>query len=396
MKTYIFECKKALDFYPISQTKPVFDIRIGSETFLDRICNLVEKKSIALIVREEISDIALEAHHNFTVNPDNIEDGLWLSGRVIWDKEAIKLLTEKNTVYICDGDVVAANLSSDVGAKWHATREFNSINNENISSIEINVKKCNYLWDILEFIPYTILEESLQFEPIDVSSLKDVIIMEPEKVFVSNSQLLPNIVINAQNGPVIIESNVIIGSQSYIEGPAFVGNGTVVTPLAKIKNCVIGPYCRVGGEVESSIIQGFSNKVHDGHLGDSYLGEWVNFGAGTSNSNLNNNYSSVKVQVRNSLVDTEKLHIGCFVGDHVKTSIGTLINTGSVIGPGSMIASPGLIPKTIPSLSWYVNKKFMNINIDKFFTTAVKVKERRDQKFSKAEKKLFKKLQNLN
>ena len=117
MKTYIFECKKALDFYPISLTKPVFDIRIGSETFLDRICNLVEKKSIALIVREEISDIALEAHHNFTVNPDNIEDGLWLSGRVIWDKEAIKLLTEKNTVYICDGDVVAANLSSDVGAK---------------------------------------------------------------------------------------------------------------------------------------------------------------------------------------------------------------------------------------------------------------------------------------
>ena len=236
----------------------------------------------------------------------------------------------------------------------------------------------------------------MQFEPIDVSSFKDVIIMEPEKVFVSNSQLLPNVVINAQNGPVIIESNVIIGSQSYIEGPAFVGNGTVVTPLAKIKNCVIGPYCRVGGEVESSIIQGFSNKVHDGHLGDSYLGEWVNFGAGTSNSNLNNNYSSVKVQVRNSLVDTEKLHIGCFVGDHVKTAIGTLINTGSVIGPGSMIASPGLIPKTIPSLSWYVNKKFMNINIDKFFTTAVKVKERRDQKFSKAEKKLFKKLQNLN
>ena len=94
------------------------------------------------------------------------------------------------------------------------------------------------------------------------------------------------------------------------------------------------------------------------------------------------------MQVRNSLVDTEKLHIGCFVGDHVKTAIGTLINTGSVIGPGSMIASPGLIPKTIPSLSWYVNKKFMKIELDKFFTTAVKVKRKKGSKIFKCRKEV--------
>ena len=129
---------------------------------------------------------------------------------------------------------------------------------------------------------------------------------------------------------------------SYLEGPLYIGSKTIIKPLTQIKNSVIGPVCKVGGEINSVVIQGYTNKVHDGHLGDSFLGEWINLGAGTSNSNLKNNYSSVKVHINDQLVDSDSLHIGCFVGDHVKTAIGTLINTGSVIGTASMIASYGL------------------------------------------------------
>ena len=109
---------------------------------------------------------------------------------------------------------------------------------------------------------------------------------------------------------------------------------------------------------------------------------------------LKNNYSPVKVHINDELVDSKSLHVGCFIGDHVKTAIGTLINTGSVIGAASMIASYGFIPKTLPPFSWYVNKKHQRIDIDKFILTAEIVKNRRNKNFSKIEKELYKKIAN--
>ena len=396
MKTYIFEGNRPMDFYPISQTRPVFDIRIGSETFLERICSFFKKGSVSLIVRKEIFEIASELHKNFEVNPLKVEDGLWLSGSVIWKEETLGLLNKKNTVFTCENDIVAANLSSELGMKWISEGELNVANSEGMASVEISVNKCNYLWDVLKLIPMTLNKESMELEPVNDDSFKDVIFSQKENIFVSNSQIMPNVVINAQNGPVIIDENTLIGSQSYLEGPVYIGPKTVISPLTKIKNSVIGPSCKIGGEIESSIIQGFTNKVHDGHLGDSFIGEWVNFGAGTTNSNLNNNYSTVKVSFREAEIDSKILHLGCFVGDHVKTAIGTLINTGSVIGSGSMIASPGLTPKTVPTLSWYVDRKFMNVKLDKFFNTVEQVKKRRNRALTTAEKNLYEKLQALN
>ena len=108
--------------------------------------------------------------------------------------------------------------------------------------------------------------------------------------------------LDATSGPIIIDDNVTIKSNTHLEGPLYVGNGSTISPLSYVKNSVIGPMCKIGGELNSVVIEGYSNKVHYGFLGNSYIGEWVNFGAGTTNSNLKNNYGKVlKTTLRENL-----------------------------------------------------------------------------------------------
>ena len=394
MKIYVFEDQQALNFAPISSTRTVFDIRIGSETFLDRICSLFPNESISLIVRDELADLASEVHENHEVNPENYEDGLWLSGSVIWSEKSIKSLFQEDTVFRSKNKLVAANLSSSHAKNWIAKGGPLQSDFKEVESQEIEILSCEYLWDIINQIPETINYDAARLSPINPKDYEHIDLLNSKNIYIDNASIMPGVLINAENGAVIIDSGVSIYAQTYIEGPAFIGASTIINPLTKIKNTIIGQKCKIGGELDSSIIQGYTNKVHDGHLGNSFLGEWVNLGAGTTNSNLKNNYSPVKVHINDELVDSKSLHVGCFIGDHVKTAIGTLINTGSVIGAASMIASYGFIPKTLPPFSWYVNKKHQRIDIDKFILTAEIVKNRRNKNFSKIEKELYKKIAN--
>ena len=394
MKIYVFEDQQALNFAPISSTRAVFDIRIGSETFLDRICSLFPNESISLIVRDELADLVSEVHENHEVNPEDYEDGLWISGSVIWSEKSIKSLFQEDTVFRSKNKLVAANLSLNHAKNWIAKGGPLQSDFKETESQEIEILSCEYLWDIIDQIPETINYDAARLSPINPKDYEHINLLNPKNIYIDNASIMPGVLINAENGAVIIDSGVSIYGQTYIEGPAFIGANTIINPLTKIKKAIIGQKCKIGGELDSSIIQGYTNKVHDGHLGNSFLGEWVNLGAGTTNSNLKNNYSSVKVHINDELVDSKSLHVGCFVGDHVKTAIGTLINTGSVIGTASMIASYGFIPKTLPPFSWYVNKKHQRIDIDKFILTAEIVKKRRNKNFSRVEKELYKKIAN--
>ena len=393
MKIYIFENKQFSDFFPISTTRAVFDIRFGQSTFLERITKLFPDDSVSLIVRDSLQELVSERHPNFDVNPNNFDDGLWISGSVIWTKENIKMLTGENTAFMKNNRLVAANLSSTKASSWVAGGGPLSSNPVNVELKNIEVYQCNYLWDIIKFIGVSINDDFQELVNIDAVDYPHIKMVNPEKIFINNAKIMPGTLINAQEGPVIIDNDVNIQGQTYIQGPVYIGTETIISPLTKIKNSVIGNNCKIGGEVESSIIQGFSNKVHDGHLGDSYLGEWVNFGAGTSNSNLKNNYTTVKVRFNEKSVDTNSLHIGCFIGDHVKTAIGTLINTGTIIGPASMISTYGFPPTYIPPFSWYVDRKSDNMDFNKFVSTAREAQKRRNINFSTTQEEFYKKLQ---
>ena len=157
------------------------------------------------------------------------------------------------------------------------------------------------------------------------------------------------------------------------------------------KNTSIGPYSKVCGEIIGTIIQGYSNKQHYGFIGSSYIGEWVNLGAGTTNSNLKNNYGSIKVKYMEDEMDTGETFLGALICDHVKMGIGTLLNSGSVIGVGSNVFGGGMMPKYIPSFAWATSQNFDVYNIEKAIKTAAAVMKRRDVEISDDYVTLFRK-----
>ena len=184
-------------------------------------------------------------------------------------------------------------------------------------------------------------------------------------------------------------------ANAVIIGPAYIGKNSTVKVGAKIyEGTSIGPVCKVGGEIEESIILGYSNKQHDGSLGHSYLGEWVNLGADTNNSDLKNNYGNVKVffYPKESQVDSQTQFMGMIVGDHSKTGINTTINTGTVVGVGCNIFGKGLVNKFVQDFSWGEANDFSIYKIDKFVETAERVKARRKLLLSSNEKELYNKI----
>jgi UDP-N-acetylglucosamine diphosphorylase/glucosamine-1-phosphate N-acetyltransferase len=166
------------------------------------------------------------------------------------------------------------------------------------------------------------------------------------------ARIWPGVVISTETGAVMIDRGAQVRPGSFIEGPCYVGPGTVIDGARIRPGCSFGPECRIGGEVEASVFQGFSNKHHDGFIGHSFVGEWANLGALTTNSDLKNAYQPVQVFYDGKPVDTGLVKVGCFIGDHVKTAIGTLFNTGARVGTFANWFEPGLSPKEIRTFSW--------------------------------------------
>lgn len=196
--------------------------------------------------------------------------------------------------------------------------------------------------------------------------------------------------INEQN--IRIEEGAEIGANAVIDatnGPIFIGENTIVHPLALLRGPVyIGKNCRIAGEIVNCIIMDYVNKGHYGFLGHSYVCPWVNLGAGTTNSNLKNNYSSVKVQVNGTAVDTGQTFVGCFIGDHAKTAIGSLIYTGCVIGAAANLFGEPYYKKFIPSFSWG-NKA--THKVEDAINTARAVMKRRGVELTAQDEEQFKK-----
>ena len=179
-------------------------------------------------------------------------------------------------------------------------------------------------------------------------------IINPSQVFIEPGAKVEYCILNAADGPIYIGKNASIMEGSLLRGPVAICEGAIVKMGAKIYGATtVGPFCIVGGEIKNSVLFGFSNKAHEGYLGDSVLGEWCNLGAGTSNSNLKNTAGEVKY-----CVDSDKKEIsagnkgGLLMGDYSKAAINTSFNTGTVVGVCCNIMAPGLTPKLIPNFSW--------------------------------------------
>jgi UDP-N-acetylglucosamine diphosphorylase/glucosamine-1-phosphate N-acetyltransferase len=211
----------------------------------------------------------------------------------------------------------------------------------------------------------------------------------------TGSRVKPCAVIDAEDGPVWIGDNVTISPHTYIQGPVCIGDGSLIQPGAVIHaGTTIGPVCKVGGEIEASIIQGYSNKQHDGFLGHSYVGQWVNIAADCINSDLKNTYGTVRVPINGRSVDSGEMFVGMFVGDYSKLGINVSFPTGAVIGfCSSVFASQS--PKFVPSFVWVDGDSWTAFDEDRGMEIARKVMARRNRSFSLDRETLFRRIRRL-
>jgi UDP-N-acetylglucosamine diphosphorylase/glucosamine-1-phosphate N-acetyltransferase len=201
----------------------------------------------------------------------------------------------------------------------------------------------------------------------------------------------PGVVLDASKGPVIIGKDAYIGANSVLNGPCFIGAHTFVRPLSLIRaGTSVGPFCNVGGEISNAIILGHSNKAHDGYLGDSYLGKWVNLGAGTCTSNLKNTYGEISVPLGGGRsIPTGRIKLGALVGDHVKTAVLTKLTAGSYVGFCSMLAGKEPPPRFVPSYTFIGDAGPEPYRLEKAIDVTRKIYARRDRHFSDADEHLM-------
>ncbi len=197
----------------------------------------------------------------------------------------------------------------------------------------------------------------------------------PSDVVVLGATVEPGVVFDVRNGPVVLDRGAEVRHGTRLEGPTYVGPGTRVLG-GDIRGSVLGPVCRVRGEISDSVFLGYANKAHDGFVGHSVVGRWVNLGAGTITSNLKNTYGPVRLEVGGERIDTERMNVGTLFGDHAKTAIGTLLSTGTVVGAGASVHGPGSTPRWVPPFAWGLGGTRMNE--DGFISIAERMMARRE------------------
>lgn len=241
----------------------------------------------------------------------------------------------------------------------------------------------NFPWDIVEYNAPMIgndvpLCDMTRYIPMrQHSAAAGCHLLAPEHIYVHpHAHIEAPVALDARDGPIVIGA-ARIEPFSTIQGPVAIHDGALISGARVRAGTTIGPVCRIGGEIEATVVQGYSNKHHDGFFGHSYLGEWVNIGAMTTTSDLKNTYGTIKVTIDGyGQIDSGRLKLGCFLADHVKLGIGVHLNGGAVVATGSNIFGIHMAPKTIPAFTWG-GERFREFRIDRMIDVAHKVMARR-------------------
>lgn len=379
----LFEDHQYINLEPLVLLRPVFELRTGIHTIKKRIIALYPQKKIHLLCRKHLEDSVKSKSPKYIVNDlSGVKDACLFIN-------AGTLLTEKikepssDEMGIANGRIVYIFLSKEKlklvqRASFTDPELINRLKRE-IKTVDVNIKMVTYPWDIVNNAGEMIRADFKQKMSLNKKSKgfidKAVTVYGPKsELYIEEGAVVEaGTIIHTDSGPVYIDRDAKVRAPSIIDGPAYIGERSIID-AAKIRgNTSIGHTCRIGGEVEESIIQAFSNKHHEGFLGHAYLGEWVNLGALATNSDLKNNYGTIRIYVNGVMKDCGTIKMGCFIGDHTKIGIGVLINTGSVIGVGCNIFGGGIIPsKYVPSFLWGSNAGVFNEYSKEKFLSDVK------------------------
>ncbi len=397
----VFEDASFKNFLPLAYWRAVFELRCGANDLLTKIRQQVGDGDYILFVRTELEELTQLKFADCKVNslPSDIGDsvllinGRWLANRSLPDLPVDTVLVKGKTV-------VAANVSKEKIGSLSANTLVQEGGLDKIVSgfrkieADDDIVVIDYIWDLVHNNSSEIVRECKDGAK-EGKVLPGAHLIGEENIHIGKDTVIqPGVLIDAEEGPVWIGDDVKVLGNAVIQGPTYIGPGGLIQAGAYIREgSSFGPVCKVGGEVEETIIQGYSNKQHYGFLGHGYVGEWVNCGAGMTNSDLKNTYGTVRVSLDGKeTIDTGSMFVGVTIGDHSKVGIGVCFPTGSVMGTVSMIAVGGYAPKFTPSLKWITDKGSADYDVDKAMVVAEKVMKRRKVELTDAHKRLFKSL----
>ena len=403
MRLAVFEDNFARDFAPIALLRPVFELLCGHFGARERALEFLPVTEWGGFVRSELVEVYREEHPGCHVNDVNwlcVAPTLLLNGRWLADPKTL-IDIAPDTVGIIDGTVVYLTLDPLevallTGDNWDDALPQIARTRRRVVAAG---KLARYPWDLVHHNSDQ-LRADFTARDFDLSRADELgpqvaVLGKPEHVFVdSTASIDPFVVIDARKGPVSIDAGAMIQAFTRLEGPCHVGSKSQLFRANVREGTTIGPVCRVGGEIEGAILHGFVNKYHDGFLGHSYVCPWVNMGALSTNSDLKNDYSVVRVPLSGHPIDSGEMKVGCFIGDHTKTAIGSLFNTGSSVGVMCLILPDGeLLPKHVPSFSriWH-GELIDGLPIEKGLATARAAMERRNLTLTTAQETLLRKV----
>lgn len=382
MNIILFDGEQRDHLLPLTFTKPVAELRMGILSFAERWGKLLGG-TISYQTQEYLSGkfkMHLETENIF-INP-----AFFPSSSLV---DAIQNLALDQSI-IYNNQIIAANTST-----------FDKINSLETIVFSEDLIQIKYPWDIFTHnfhainFDYDLVTANRISQPISDTNR----VLNPERIFIEEGAKVEFTILNASEGPIYIGKDAEIMEGSMIRGSlALCEHGKINMGTKVYPGCTIGPYCKVGGEVNNAILMAYSNKGHDGFLGNAVIGEWCNLGADTNNSNLKNNYSEVKVwnYPANRFIKTGLQFCGLVMGDYSKAAINTQFNTGTVIGVSANLFHAGFPPNIVKHFSWGGPSDAPIFSLDRAYEAAEKMMERRNVPFTEEDKKIFEYIFNLN
>ena len=397
MRLCIFEDTSWEQFLPLTYTRASFDLKCGILKLRQKIRLHYPGSEKYLLVRKEFKELYISRHPDYSINEFQKGAYLFINGRLLFQesmKSEIDNLKEGTALFYHDQCIAAKIKFAE--KREIDTESFDTLLSD-VTRIETTIMPLNYTWELVAMnacqitydFTYLIknkINHHIQDGTFHVMNASDIF-------FGKGVKIEPGVVLDATDGPIMLDDGAYVMANAVIKGPVYIGKQSTVKVGAKIyEGTTVGKVCKVGGEIEETIFQSYSNKQHEGFLGHSYIGEWVNIGADTNNSDLKNNYAPVKVfyYPSRNFKNSGSQFFGAVFGDHTKTGINVTLNTGIVVGVGCNLYSSLLFSGFIPSFRMGSAQRMGEYHLKKMIESAEIVKSRRGLELSDEEKKILK------